>query len=633
MRRFVTLIIVMLLCASAVFIPTFAQSSSSVKEEYLNEDKWLTLSSNTTGARYFVDKQGNPVNLFGMARCQGHASSENILYSPIGSVDTLVEHYADYGCNFMRLAIECGDLCGGEKRTADEINAYISEHIDPDVQAIIRNGLYVMLDMHMYPPELGTAEATVQYARDYYLPVLIELAKKYKDEPMVAVIELWNEPYAADHDNLTFNKDEWNVLLRDYFIDAVNEIRKYDTRHVLLVSDWNAGWGCAIPETWNGYYNKVDPVYHNTCFSVHASITELDTAFDFYQNWWKNLANSNNLCLLFGEVETEGGISSEAGIQNFCDMFSENEDKYHFSGVLWRPHGPTAEYHSVWADSGWAAEYCKKYQPNPTSRYAIEAENLLEDSNTATLSKDSRLFGSYKYGTGISLKPNLEATDFYESSTTSNLVYSAGNYKLVVRAFGDSKNSGDFIVGYRDISGVIHQIARFSGKNSNMEPYYQTVDFNASKQIASMVFFSCETGKASSIIDRVYIVGEASTNETVKRNRVTILPISQVIDLNGKKYTIESDTDNSSKDSTGTFNNGNSGISKDNYAIQDSSEATVEVTAPKKSVTTLLKNRIINKNATNLIVMTIVMCSLLLIAGVFILVNFIVSKKKSKPKL
>ena len=42
------------------------------------------------------------------------------------------------------------------------------------------------------------------------------------------------------------------------------------------------------------------------------------------------------------------------------------------------------------------------------------------------------------------------------------------------------------------MSGVVHQIARFLGKNTDMQPYYQTVEFAADKQIASFVFFGCE---------------------------------------------------------------------------------------------------------------------------------------------
>lgn len=633
MKRLISILIIAVICCSTVFIPAFAESSPAVKEEYLNEDKWLSLSKNTTGARYFVDMNGNPVNLFGMARCQSHAGSEDLLYSTFSSTDALVEHYADYGCNFMRLAIDITSLCGGDKRTPAEINEYITRKIDPDVQAIIRNGLYVMLDIHMYPPgdECKTAEGVVQYARDYYLPVLTELAKKYKDEPMVAVIEIWNEPYPADSSQLTYDKEVWNNELRDYFMDAVAEIRKYDTRHVLLVSDWNAGWGMALPDTWNGYYDKVDPIYQNTCFSVHASITELDTVFDTYQNWWKGMANDNNICLLFGEVETEGGISSEQGIQNFCDMLSNNEDDYHFSGVLWRPHGPNAEYHNIWADTGWADDYCNT-DPVPASRYISEAESIDDSkSNYIVTVNDTLFFGYNEDSSGISMRPGLTATEYYETSMEilKNYVYKEGNYKLLVRAAGTDGYTGDFILGYRDVSGTVHQIARFPGKDSNGQPYYQSVEFTADKKIVSFVFFSAESKEKSVMIDRVYLAGAESDEETTMRSRVDIQPINQVIDLSGKKHTIEveevSNDDYYSGGSSGSQGDSAGGESQTQEVIQQ-----VVTEAPEK--TTLLKNRIINEDITNLTVMMIVALSVLAVAGVFILVNFIVAKKRNKTK-
>ena len=123
MKKVIALLLTFILCCSLfAFIPVLAQSSEGVKEEYTNEDKWLTLSKNKTGACYFVDKNNNPVNLFCMARCQSHAHEEDILYSPNKEkdVDSLIKHYADYGCNFIRLAISMPQMCGGAKKTSGD---------------------------------------------------------------------------------------------------------------------------------------------------------------------------------------------------------------------------------------------------------------------------------------------------------------------------------------------------------------------------------------------------------------------------------------------------------------------------------------------------------------------------------
>ena len=169
MKKIISLIIVFVLLCLAAVIPTTASAAATkgVKEEYLNSDKWLTLSKNTTGPRYFVDSKGKPVELFGHHRCQELAGSENA-YSAIEGIEALMRNYRDYGVNFIRLGIYVPSICGGKKPTTEEINACITSNIDPDVQTIIRNGMYVMLDVHMYPPEeCKTAEATVKYARDY----------------------------------------------------------------------------------------------------------------------------------------------------------------------------------------------------------------------------------------------------------------------------------------------------------------------------------------------------------------------------------------------------------------------------------------------------------------------------------
>jgi len=318
-------------------------------------------------------------------------------------------------------------------------------------------------------------------------------------------------------------------------MDAVDEIRKIDTKHVIMVSDHNAGWGCAITDLWNGYYKKLDPTYQNTCFSVHVAAEQLDESFDFYSNWWKSTARSNNICLLFGEIETEGNLATEKGMKNLFNYFSATENEYHFSGVLWRPHGDKVEYSHLWAHTGWADKYCN-FGPFPQSRYAIETEDLLGYTHdNVKLSKDVKLFGTQMTGTGISLKPNLKSEYFYETTNEviTNYAYKKGKYKLVVRALGKNNNTGDFIVGYKDVSGTVHQIARFSGKNSESEVYYQTVEFTADKNIVSFAFFGCEKSKSSVFIDRIYLIG-ANDDVIIRRYNIDVPDANKVVFLNGK---------------------------------------------------------------------------------------------------
>ena len=646
MKRFIALFIVAVLMCSTIFVPTFAQSSPGVKEEYLNEDKWLSLSKNTTGARYFVNSKGEPVRLFGTARAQSHASTENTMYSEgsVADLDSLFGYYSGYGCNFTRLAINSSAITGGEKRTSEEIQEFITKYVDPDVQAIIRNGMYVMLDVHMYAPtENTTLEACMKHAYDFFQPLAVELAKRYKDEPMVAVIELWNEPVAADNQNLPFEGAGWLEQLREYFINTVAEIRKYDTRHVLLVSDHNAGWGGALPEMWNGYYDKVDPVYNNTCFSVHASHTQLES--DWYFNAWESWTTSNNICLLFGEVETEPGISSEKGMQNFFKMLDESVDKnIHYSTAIWRPHGYTGEYQHLWTTNGWAKNYATP-QPSPSARYASETEDVNAAVNTkvAELVKAPDLFGA-KTGTGISLLPNLATTNYYEAETSTelidNVIYKEGKYDLVVRACGNAGYEGDFIVGYRDIDGTVHQIARFSGKNTKGEHYYQKVSFTATKKIVGFVYFSCEKSKKSAVIDRVYLTGAASNIGTTSRMKANVKDVNKVIDLNGKSYTIAVKAPETSTNNNSGTVGGNDSYSDSADGYEDESEDENESESDKEQVvatgsgkTTVLQHKIINNDASALTITMFISIGVLVLLGIAVVVILIVRKSKNRIKI
>ncbi len=316
---------------------------------------WLKLSENTEGSRYFEDESGKPVNLFGMARCQCCAwCSEDSQY---GGAAGVARHFQNLGCNVIRLAIDVTNPaaqmgahdyileCGGYNEAG--INRFIDRYVEPDLRAILDEGMYVVLDLHEYPPE-GVDE--VQYAREHYIPIWRELAKRYKDEPGIAVFELWNEPYPADVSLIQKGDEDWIAGVREFFIDAVNEVREIDKRHVIMVSDYNAGWGTAWDATWGYHQQRLDPVYRNTCYSIHLSNQQLDIEAPNYADWLIRTADANNVCLVYGEVETEPGISSVKGMVNLVDLLRKNETTHHPAAILWRPHNDEINYVSYWTD-------------------------------------------------------------------------------------------------------------------------------------------------------------------------------------------------------------------------------------------------------------------------------------------
>lgn len=338
--------------------------SCNKEEQERTVNNWLSISSNTSGARYIVDSADQPFHLFGMARCQSCRSTENPDY---GGVSGVAQHFKELGCNSIRLALsfntfEANDLIvqsGGYNETG--IQNYITKYVDPEVQAIINKGMYIVLDLHEYPQSDPNPANNIQYARDHFIPVWTELAKRYKDEPMIAMYELWNEPYPADQGSLDLGSDgkvasgpyqgyDWAAAVRKFYIDCAEEVRQYDTQHILLLSDFNSGWGTGWGVTWDGKEYAADPVYKNIMYSVHADAGQLETDFSYYNSYWANLATNNNIALSFGEVELEGAFMNITAMQNFVDMLNSRRSTHHYSAMLWRPHDDVSNYVSVWSD-------------------------------------------------------------------------------------------------------------------------------------------------------------------------------------------------------------------------------------------------------------------------------------------
>lgn len=321
--------------------------------------EWLKLSNNTEGPRFFVTESGKPINLFGMARCQSCCATETYLHGDAGAV---AKHFKNLDCNIIRLAIhvhgdtgERGDMptcdmiemCGGYN--PEGINKFIDTYVDPDVQLIKQQGVYIQLDLHDYPVPQEDMEI-VKYAREKYIPIWRELAKRYKDDPAIAVLELWNEPYPADCATALKDSPEWVKAVRDFFFEIVEEVRKIDKKHIIMVSDYNAGWGKAWEICWKDYCKNLDEL-NNTCFSIHLCNTQLEDEYPEYTEWMCRMAEENNVCLFMGEIETEPGIQTVGGIKNLVEFITKTADTFHFPAVLWRPHGDEANYVKYWREA------------------------------------------------------------------------------------------------------------------------------------------------------------------------------------------------------------------------------------------------------------------------------------------
>ncbi len=319
--------------------------------------EWLRLSKNTEGPRYFETESGKPVNLFGMARCQSCCATERKLHGDAGDV---AAYFKNLKCNIIRLAIHvrgnsgendgltCDKIeyCGGYNE--EGINKFIDEFVDPEVKLIEKHGMYIQLDLHDYPVPQDD-EGIIAFAREKYIPIWRELAKRYKDDPQIAVYEIWNEPYPADVATAMKKSSEWVANIQKFFFDAVKAIREIDQKHILMVSDYNAGWGKAWDVCWKKLHKELDE-YNNTCFSIHISKKQLDDEHPGYCKWLEKTPAKNNVCFFMGEVETEPGIQSVTGVKNLMDLIMRTEETHHYPTVLWRPHGDEVNYVKYWRD-------------------------------------------------------------------------------------------------------------------------------------------------------------------------------------------------------------------------------------------------------------------------------------------
>lgn len=219
-----------------------------------DQSRWLRVEG-----RFIVDAAGHPFRLVGMGRYQPEAGIANKL---VGSLDEICLHYQQLGMNALRVAV------GGRNDWLPDcdvtpyggFDGYVEQVVDPDVRACERNGMYVLLDLHV-----GDADEDTAYK--WFLPFWQAAARKYKDDPWIAAYELWKEP------NLKPNalKPASAEPLRKWYAACIKAIRDIDRRHIILVSDWNAGWGSATESQWEPVkFDPGDPV-HQIAFSKHVA--------------------------------------------------------------------------------------------------------------------------------------------------------------------------------------------------------------------------------------------------------------------------------------------------------------------------------------------------------------------------
>jgi len=175
------------------------------------------------------------------------------------------------------------------------------------VRAVINHGMYAIIDWH------GLGDDDLAFLWGELIPLWEHIARRYKDEPGVAIYELWNEPVCGYQAGARG--------LRVWYREAIRAIRAIDRRHIILVTDWNMGWGWALESMWapHGRLIDIDPLPNNQiAYSKHmASISEK-------RGDGKNADNFSrkyNVPVFWSEVET----SCDPAIQGTADEAEQHK--------------------------------------------------------------------------------------------------------------------------------------------------------------------------------------------------------------------------------------------------------------------------------------------------------------------
>ena len=106
------------------------------------------------------------------------------------------------------------------------------------VDAAIKKGLYVLIDWHDHHADKNLQQSKAFFAK---------MAQRYAGVPNV-IYEIWNEP----------EREEWPTI-KNYAIEVINEIRKYDEKNIIVVGSpfWDQHVDVAAKDPITGHSNIV----------------------------------------------------------------------------------------------------------------------------------------------------------------------------------------------------------------------------------------------------------------------------------------------------------------------------------------------------------------------------------------
>lgn len=302
-------------------------------------DKTAVLKTN---GKQIIDPSGNPIILkgtnlgnwlvpegymFKFEQVNSPRRIDDFLYEMIGpdSLEVFWHNYLEnyithadikylkqIGCNHIRVPFHykmfTQDLYMGKRNSG-------FTYLDRVIEWCRQEKLYVLLDMHCAPG--GQTGDNIddshgfpylffsQKSQDLLSEIWVEIAKKYKNDPIVIGYDLINEPLAH------YFKDEikdYNQRLHLLYKRLVKDIRKIDKKHTIFLSG----------SVWGGD------------FGVFEEILDNNVVYEFHKYWFEVNQESVQFYVDFSEKHQvpiyigETGENTDEWVNDFRTLLDKN---------------------------------------------------------------------------------------------------------------------------------------------------------------------------------------------------------------------------------------------------------------------------------------------------------------------